>query len=121
MAVFKRSQVIARPAENVFSAVVDLERFPDWNPTTKSARKLAAGEIGEGTRFELEIKGFGKTIQELHEFELNRRVRLVPEIKLLGGGHRFRFSEVDAKTRVDHELEMVPRGSFKLLTPLIGL
>ena len=27
--------------------VVDLERFPDWNPTTKSARKLSAGETGE--------------------------------------------------------------------------
>ena len=47
MAVFRRSQVIARPVENVFSAVVDLERFPDWNPTTKSARKLSAGETGE--------------------------------------------------------------------------
>ena len=121
MAVFTRSQLIDRPVDEVFATVVDLEGFPNWNPTTRTARKLSAGEIAEGTRFELEIKGFGKTIQELHEFELNRRVRLVPEIKLLGGGHRFRFSEVDAKTRVDHELEMVPRGSFKLLTPLIGL
>ena len=121
MAVFRRSQSIARPVEEVFATVVDLERFPEWNPTTRSARRLTPGEIGEGTRFELEIKGFGKTIQELHEFERDHQVRLVPQIKVLAGGHRFRFTREDGGTRIDHELEMVPKGAFKLFSPLIGV
>ena len=60
MAVVKRTQVINKL---VFQTVVD--------------------EIGNGTRFELEIRGFGKVQQELHEFDRNKQVRPVPSFKLL--------------------------------------
>jgi uncharacterized protein YndB with AHSA1/START domain len=92
MPVFRLTQVIHRPIDDVFGAVVDVANFPRWNPTTKSDRRLSEGATGNGTRFELEIAGFGKTIQELEEFEPNRRVRLVPHIKSLAGGHRFTFT-----------------------------
>ena len=59
------SQVIDRPRSDVFGAIVNIESVPRWNPTTKSARKLSTGELGEGTTFELTIRGFGRTIQEL--------------------------------------------------------
>src|SRR5215510_7271498 len=61
MAVVKLTQVIDRPVEEVFQTVVDVTNFPKWNPTTPSARKLSAGEIGNGTRFELEIKGLARS------------------------------------------------------------
>ena len=48
-----------------------------------SARKLSNGEIGDGTRFELEIRGFGKVQQGLHEFDRNEQVRPLPSFKLL--------------------------------------
>ena len=121
MAVVKRTQVINKPVDVVFQAVVDVANFPKWNPTTPSARKLSAGEIGDGTRFELEIRGFGKVEQQLREFERNRRVRLVPSFKLLTGGHRFIFTAEGTKTRIDHELEMTPKGVFKIFTPLMGM
>ena len=104
----------------VFQTVVDVANFPKWNPTTPSARKLSAGEIGNGTRFELEIKGFGKVEQELREFERDKRVRLVPSFKLLTGGHKFVFTADGVKTRIDHELEMTPRGSLQSLHPPHG-
>jgi hypothetical protein len=44
---------------------------------------LSAGEIGDGTRFELEIRGFGKVQQELHEFDRNKQVRPLTSFKLL--------------------------------------
>src|SRR6516165_6074284 len=59
MAVIKRIQVIDKPVEQVFETVVNVANFPKWNPTTPSARKLSPGEIGEGTRFELEIRPKG--------------------------------------------------------------
>ena len=68
MAVVKHTQVINKPVDVVFQTVVDVANFPKWNPTTPSARKLSNGEIGNGTRFELEIRGFGKVQQELSEF-----------------------------------------------------
>jgi uncharacterized protein YndB with AHSA1/START domain len=121
MALVKHTQVINRPVEEVFQTVVDVTNFPKWNPTTPSARKLSTGEIGDGTRFELEIRGFGKVEQELREFERNKRVRLVPSFKLLSGGHRFIFTAEGTRTRIDHELEMMPHGVFKVFTPFMGM
>jgi uncharacterized protein YndB with AHSA1/START domain len=121
MAVIKRTQIIDKPVEQVFETVVNVANFPKWNATTPSARKLTAGEIGEGTRFELEIRGLGKVQQELREFERNKRVRLVPSMRFISGGHRFLFTAQGASTRIDHELEMTPKGFFKIFSPLMGM
>jgi uncharacterized protein YndB with AHSA1/START domain len=121
MAIVKLTQFIRRPVEDVFRMVIDVANFPRWNPTTPSARKLTTGATGEGTQFELEIKGFGKVVQELREFRPNQQVRLVPRFKVLTGGHRFLFAAEGNGTRVDHELEMVPVGFFKIFAPVMGM
>ena len=121
MAVRKLTHVIRKPVEEVFGTVIDVANFPRWNPTTPRARKLTAGATGEGTQFELEIKGFGKVLQELQEFRPNQQVRIVPHFKVLTGGHRFIFTSDRNGTRVDHELEMTPKGVFKIFTPLMGM
>jgi len=121
MPVLKLTQIIERPVEDVFAAIIDVASFPKWNPTTKSARRLSSGETGNGTRFELEIAGFGKVEQILGEFEPNRRVTLVPQMKMMGGGHRFILTAEGRATRIDHELEMFPKGIFELLTPFVGM
>jgi uncharacterized protein YndB with AHSA1/START domain len=121
MAVIKLTQIIQRPVAEVFFTVVDVANFPRWNPTTPSARKLTAGETAEGTQFELELKGFGKVLQELKEFRPNKQVRLVPHFKMLRGGHRFLFTAEGNSTRIDHELEMTPKGLFKVFAPLMGM
>ena len=67
----------------------------------------------------MEIKGFGMVPQVLREF-LNRRVRIVPDLNTLSGGHRFTFTaESGNRTRIDHEIEMTPKGLYKLMTPLM--
>ena len=121
MTVVKRTQVINKPVDVVFQTVVDVANFPNRNPTTPSARKLSNGEIGNGTRFELEIRGLGKVQQELREFERNKRVRLVPSMRFLSGGHRFLFTAQGSSTRIDHELEMTPKGFFKIFSPFMGM
>lgn len=122
VAVLTLNQEIDRPVADVFRAIVDVESFPRWNPTTKSAKKLSPGETGEGTRFELTIRGFGRTIQELQGFERDRRVTLVPHIKAVSGGHTFVLTpESDGRTRIDHELEMTPRGPWKLFAPIVAI
>jgi len=121
VAVVKRTQVINKPVDVVFQAVVDVANFPSWNSTTPSARKLSNGEIGNGTRFELEIRGLGKVQQELREFERNKRVRIVPSMRFLSGGHRFLFTAQGASTRIDHELEMTPKGFLRIFSPFMGM
>lgn len=121
MPAFKLTQVIDRPVEEVFNTVIHLEQSPKWSPQNPSARRVGGGEIGEGSRFEMEIKGFGLVPQTLEEFERNRRVRVVPHIKRLAGGHRFIFTDLGGKTRVDHEMEMNPKGVYVLMLPMMYL
>jgi uncharacterized protein YndB with AHSA1/START domain len=121
VALITRTQVIKRPVEVVFATVVDGGDFASWNPTVRASRRLDRGEIGQGSRFEWDLRGFGKVVQELEEFEPNKRVRIVPRLKTLEGGHRFLFTPQGGETRIDHELEMTPKGAFRLLAPMMGL
>ena len=93
--------------------------FASWNPTIKASRQLTAGDPANGMRYEWDLKGFGTVKQELQEFEPCRRLRIVPLMKQMGGGHRFTLRDLGGSTRVDHELEMVPKGVYKLMTPMM--
>jgi uncharacterized protein YndB with AHSA1/START domain len=118
--LLKRTQVISRPVEEVFATVIDAGNFAAWNPTIKASRKLNEGEDGNGSSFEWQLRGFGKVIQEFQEFKRNERVRIVLQLKSLSGGHRFLFTAEGDDTRIDHELEMVPRGLFRLFGPMVA-
>jgi hypothetical protein len=125
MAIVKLTQVIDRPIGEVFGTIIDVANFPRWNPTTPSARKLTPGETGEGSQFELEIKGVGKALQELREFTPNKQVRLLSSMKMpaggMAGGHRFILTAEGNRTRIHHELEMTPKGIFRIFAPLMGV
>src|SRR5262245_26379085 len=120
MAVLRHTQEIERPVEDVFSVVIHGGDFASWNPTVNESRQLTPDPIGEGTRFEWKLRGFGAVEQELQEFEPNRRVRIVPHHRSIAGGHRFTFTDLRGRTRVDHELEMIPKGIFKLMSPFMA-
>ena len=121
MALLTRTQVIRRPIADVFDAVIDGGSFASWNPTIRASRRLDDEPVGNGTKFEWDLRGFGKVIQELQEFDRPRQVRIVPHIKTLKGGHRFRLTSEGEATRIDHELEMRPKGAFRLMAPMMGM
>src|SRR5215471_19155198 len=100
MALITRTQVIDAPIDAVFTVIVDAGNFAAWNPTIRSSRRLDAGEIGEGSRFEWHLRGFGKVQQELQEFDRPRQVRIVPQTKQIEGGHRFRLSSEGERTQL---------------------
>jgi hypothetical protein len=95
-----------------------VHEFPARNP---AARRLSSGPIGEGSRFELTIKGFGAVPPTLEGFVPGRQVRIVPHIRQLSGGHLFRFTPEGDGTRIDHELEMTPKGAYVLLLPMMWM
>jgi hypothetical protein len=103
----------------VFGVIVHGGDFASWNPTIRASRQISAGEIGNGSTFEWDLKGFGPVGQELQEFEPNKQVRIVPHSKAIAGGHRFILTDEGGRTRVDHELEMIPKGMFKLMSPMM--
>jgi hypothetical protein len=119
VAVLRLTQVIARPSDSVFAVLADGGSFGDWNPTIASSRPITPGPPAEGSQFEWELRGFGAVKQQLREVEPGRRLRIVPEMASLSGGHRFILTDLGDSTRVDHELEMTPRGWFRLMAPMI--
>jgi uncharacterized protein YndB with AHSA1/START domain len=121
MTVLHHTQEIDRPVADVFDVVIHAGDFASWNPTIKTSRQLSPDPIGEGTTFEWDLRGFGVVRQELQEFEPNERVRIVPHHRSLAGGHRFTFTDLGGRTRVDHELEMIPKGGYKLLAPMMSM
>ncbi len=118
--IYKKTQVIKAPVEKVFKTVIEIENFPQWNPTTAVTRKISGGKTGQGSEFEMKVRGFGMVKQTLDEFAPNKQVMIVPHIKMLGGGHRFIFKKLsENETQVDHEMIMIPKGVFKLFSPMM--
>lgn len=115
----RQSQRIARPPEEVFAVIVRLDEYPTWNPTVKRAARISKGPIGEGSEFDFWIQGFGRTRQTLREFEPGRRLRLVPSSRMYVGGHRFELAPQGGGTRIDHTLDLEPRGLMRLMTPML--
>ena len=49
MATFETTVLIARPIEDVFAFLSDLENVPKWNYGIVETRKISEGPIGVGT------------------------------------------------------------------------
>jgi uncharacterized protein YndB with AHSA1/START domain len=60
MTIVTRTQVIEAPVDAVFDTVVDGGNFASWNPTIRTSRRLDTGEVGDGTKFEWDLTGFGE-------------------------------------------------------------
>jgi uncharacterized membrane protein len=115
--------VVKRPVDEVFDFVADARNEPLYNPRMLRAEKLTPGPIGLGTRFRDEIKSMGRPAEITMEIVGYERPRqLTDSIQLstmdIRGG--FTFDPVPAGTRMRWSWELLPRGVFKLLTPLVA-
>jgi uncharacterized protein YndB with AHSA1/START domain len=121
VAVLRLRQEISRPVADVFATIIDGAAYARWNPTIRASRAATNGPPGPDFKFEWDLRGFGWVRQRLEEFEQDRRVRIVPELPSLRGGHRFTLTDLGGRTRVDHELEMIPVGCYRVLGPMLRL
>ena len=119
MAVITRTQVINKPAGEVFDVLADLGSWAEWNPTIRSSRWVDDQPHGNGARFEWGLRGLGKVVQELGEFKPHVHLRIVTDLKPVKGGHRMRLTGNGDATRIDHELEITPNGIFRLFAPML--
>ena len=51
MAVITRTQVIQKPAEEIFDVLTDMGSWAEWNPTIRRSRWLDDQPIGNGAKF----------------------------------------------------------------------
>ena len=109
---------IARPPEDVFDYLTDITKEFEWNPRTRRAEKLTAGEIGAGTRFDAEwIKG-NPTIVEYVAFERPSAWSSVARSRRLDVRAQGRISATEGGSRLVIRTELRPKGVLALLLPV---
>jgi Polyketide cyclase / dehydrase and lipid transport len=78
----EHSLPIKAPAEIVWSATIDVERWPAWNPNTTRVERLEPGAFGVGSTARIEQPGMPAAIWRVTEMLPERR--FVWETRLLG-------------------------------------
>jgi carbon monoxide dehydrogenase subunit G len=115
---------VARPVQEVFAYVTDLERLGEWQPNVVSVTKETEGPMGQGTRLREVRRGpFGRNVEaivEISAYEPNRRfdLRIVSGPLPIDGSHEFHGT--DAGTRVDFVAQGQPGGVLRFAEPLLA-
>jgi uncharacterized protein YndB with AHSA1/START domain len=122
----KIEMLIARPSEEVWAFVSDLERLPEWLEEFGAVTRESQGPTGEGTVFRYILEpGERSSILEIVGWEPGRRLAWDgPPLKSRGGGARPRgyFEVIDAgegHTRFISCYQPMLTGTMSLLAPLI--
>jgi len=112
---------VARPAEEVFAHLVDLDRLPDWQESAVESR--ADGPLAEGVRIFECRRALGREVHselEVTEFEPPRRFML----KTLKGPVKFtvdhRLAQADGGTRLTVVAEGKAGGLMRLGEPMLA-
>jgi carbon monoxide dehydrogenase subunit G len=115
---------VARPVQDVFAYVTDLDRLREWQPNVVSVTKETEGPLRQGTRLREVRRGpFGRkvaAIVEVSAYEQNRRfdLKIVSGPLPIDGSHE--FHETDAGTRIDFAAQGQPGGPLRVAEPLLA-
>jgi uncharacterized protein YndB with AHSA1/START domain len=105
---------IARPVEDVFAVLSDVEKVATWSSNTIEETLLTPGPLRKGSRRRAIVKGFaGRTMQndaEMIEFEQNRRMVVKVLNAPVPADIVIEFTPVDGSTRLDWTGIVSPRG-----------
>lgn len=113
---------IARPPDVVFEVVAD-ERSR-YDPSIRHAELLTDGPIGVGTRFRSVAEGIREPVEmtvEITGYDRPRRLATTTHSASMDIDSTLTFQPVDDGTRMGWAVRLRPRGSLRLLTPLLPL
>ena len=117
--------IIDAPAERVFAALIDVERWPERISAITGIEMLTAGPLAEGSRFRETRRMFGRdATEEMTVAELAAPARLV--LTAFNHGTEYRITHLLApagpRTRLTLVFAGVPRTlTARLLAPLGAL
>jgi uncharacterized protein YndB with AHSA1/START domain len=124
-ATIESTVVIARPVDQVFASLLDLENAAYFDPDVQTVRKTTEGPIGPGTEFRFyeRTPPFGRfhhTSVRYTAIEPNRRIAFTARVGELAPSGGFLFEPVGPATRVTFRGEANPRGVMRLFAPLVS-
>ncbi|MEO8476865.1 MAG: SRPBCC family protein [Actinomycetota bacterium] len=119
----ERTFEVGAAPEAAFDYVADFSSAQEWDPGIPTARRLDAGPIGVGSRFELTSR-FGGTEQLIHyeisEFDRPRRVTFAGDGKNFRGTDTISFASDHAdRTRVTYVADLGLKGVAALALPFL--
>lgn len=115
--------VIRRPVEDVFDFVADERNEPRFNPRMRRAEQISEGPIGVGSRFRAEMVSMGRTVEMVIEFtgfERPRRLASSTHMSSMDIQYTLTFEPVPEGTRMRWSGDLEPRGTLKLLGPMVA-
>jgi Polyketide cyclase / dehydrase and lipid transport len=115
--------VIDRPVDEVFDFVADARNEPLYNPRMLRADKLSPGPVGLGSQFRDEIKSMGRPAEitiEIIEYERPRRLTDSIRLSMMDIRGGLTFDPVAAGTRMRWSWDLMPRGVFKVMSPIVA-
>ena len=67
---FETTVEVSAPAEKVWRAVADVEKWPEWTASTREVSWLTSGELRQGGRARIRQPGQPPLVWEVCELEL---------------------------------------------------
>ena len=117
---FANSIDIARPADDVYAYLADLEHTPEWNWAISAAEKITHGAAGVGTqyRFSRTTPRPGTEMVEIIELSPGRRIEVAGRLGPFDARLVYQLADTLSGVRLTNSVELEPPV---LLGPLGGV
>ena len=110
---------IARPTEDVFQFLLDLDKHPG-DPSVQSVVKSPAGPTAAGTTLHFTHAKGRETTLRFTAVEPGRRIGFDGQVGPLKPAGDFNLAPIDGQTSLTVRVAPNPAGPLKLLTPLVN-
>ena len=112
---------IARPAEELFDYLADLDHEPEWNPDASNVVRTTPGEIGPGTVWEEDFRRVGHYVTTIDAYERPGILSFDARNPRTDAHVRFDFATAgEGATEVSCVVELTMKGPMRLLEPLLS-
>ena len=114
---------VKRAIGEAFSYTADFSNIENWDPGVARSTKLDDGNVGLGTRFDLDVRFGSRQIPMVYEitaYEPHHRVVLVGRGETLDATDEIRFSQENDLTVIDYQADLMFRSALRFVIPFLG-
>jgi carbon monoxide dehydrogenase subunit G len=117
VATFENTVLIARPIEDVFAFLSDLENIPKWNYAIVETRKVSAGPVGVGTTYQQvrSVPNRSEERLEITTYHPPRQLEIRGQLGLFRSRLSYALDATGEGTQVTNTVEVQLRGPGRLL------
>jgi uncharacterized protein YndB with AHSA1/START domain len=117
VATFENTVMIARPIEDVFAFLSDLENIPKWNYAIVETRKISEGPVGVGTTYHQvrSVPSRSEERLEITTYDPPRQLEIRGQLGPFRSRLFYALDTIPEGTRVTNTVEVELRGPGRLL------